>query len=97
MSLEDPDIRAARLTVVAAQLAARMRDEPADANARWLRAVLPDADDRFALLFVLAAAVPIDQPYAALVGWFTGDPCTDAFAAHRRAILTGTHLRVHRG
>lgn len=58
-----------RLAEVAAQLAGRVRDEPAEANACWLGAMLPDPSDWFRLAFVLAAAVPDDQSWTELTDW----------------------------
>lgn len=63
-----------RLQAVAAQLAARVRDEDPQANARWLMATLPDPADRFALHFVQAAATPVDQPWSQLVAWVEQPP-----------------------
>lgn len=67
--MEAPDVRADRLAAVAVELVARVRQEPADANWRWLLATLPDPLDREAIAFVLAAAVPIDQPWRHLTSW----------------------------
>src|SRR5689334_24695953 len=39
-----------------------------EANARWLAAVTT-AEERDALLFVLAAAVPVDRPWSRLTAW----------------------------
>lgn len=57
------------LAAVAIELVARVRDEDPRANARWLISTLPDEADRFALLFVLAAAVPLDRPWRELTAW----------------------------
>jgi hypothetical protein len=83
----DPD----RLAQVAAQLAARVRDDEPDANARWLLATT-SADERWALLFVLAAAVPDDRPWRQLVLWTDttvntggGQPDTPADTVARQA------------
>jgi hypothetical protein len=58
-----------QLAAIAAELAIRVRDDtPAD-NGRWLSEQLPDPDDRWALCFVLAAAIPDDRPWAALTAW----------------------------
>jgi hypothetical protein len=56
------------LAAVAAQLVARVRDDAPDANARWLNA-LTNEKDRYALLFVLAAAVPDDKTWGDLTMW----------------------------
>jgi hypothetical protein len=65
----DRDTYADQLAEVAAQLAVRVRDDDPQANARWLNATLPNPDDRYALCFVLAAAVPDDRPWKALTAW----------------------------
>ena len=46
------------LAEIAAQLRDRVREEDAEANAKWLTEQLPDPADWFRLNFVLAAAVP---------------------------------------
>jgi hypothetical protein len=61
------------LESVAQQLACRVRDDDPVANQRWLHAMLPDPADREALLYVLAAAVPINRSWAALTAWATTD------------------------
>lgn len=63
------DELADRLAEVAVELAVRIRDDDPQANARWLRTRLPNADDWFRLAFVLAAAVPDDRPWTDLTGW----------------------------
>jgi hypothetical protein len=57
-----------RLEQIAAQLAARVRDDEPDANRRWLHAHTA-ADEREALLYVLAAAVPVNVPWSHLTTW----------------------------
>ncbi len=57
------------LASVAAQLVARVRDEIAEDNARWLADACPDPMDQYRLLFVLAAAVPDDLPWKQLTAW----------------------------
>ncbi len=57
------------LAEIAAQLIARVRDEPAEANGRWLAAVCPNPTDWWRLLFVIAAAVPVDQSWSNLTAW----------------------------
>lgn len=69
--METQDERAERLAQVAVELVTRVRDEPADANWRWLLSTLPDPLDREALSFVLAAAVPADKPWNHLTRWAT--------------------------
>lgn len=63
------DERADQLAEIAAELACRVRDDDPAANSRWLAAVLPDPADRWALCFVLAAAIPDDRPWMALTAW----------------------------
>lgn len=60
------------LAEVAAQLVARVREDDPATNARWLDAVCPAPADRYALLFVLAAAVPTDKPWTELTKWARG-------------------------
>jgi hypothetical protein len=57
-----------RLAEVAVQLVARVRDDDPISNGRWLQAAT-SFDDRWALLFVLAAAVPVDVPWRHLTAW----------------------------
>ena len=85
--MTDPDLLAA----IACELAQRVRDDGPEDNGRWLAGILPDPDDRFALCFVLAAAVPDDRPWRELIAWVTegGDqprqlrPCGTTAAARR--------------
>ena len=65
--IEDAD--AERLAHIAAQFAARVRDDDPEATARWLSLEL-DGVDRWRLLFMLAAMVPVDQTPAQLLAWF---------------------------
>jgi hypothetical protein len=57
------------LAAVGCQLAARIRDEGPEDVAAWLLEQLPDPADRWRLLFVLAAAVPVDVPWLTLTSW----------------------------
>lgn len=57
------------LAEIAAQLVARVRDESPDDNGRWLAEVCPEWGDRYQLLFVLAAAVPVNKPWLHLTAW----------------------------
>lgn len=57
------------LAAIAIELAERVRDVDAEANGRWLAAVLPDPGDWFRLAFVLAAAVPDDRSWRSLTAW----------------------------
>lgn len=63
------DGNAERLAHVAAQFAARVRDDEPEAVARWLAAEL-DGLERWQLLFMLAAMVPVEQTPAQLLAWF---------------------------
>lgn len=57
-----------RLVSVAMQLAGRVRDDDPEANQRWLHASTT-AEEREALLYVLAAAVPVDVEASVLYHW----------------------------
>ncbi len=72
-----------QLAEVALDLAVRIRDEDPAANARWLRARLPNPDDWFQLAFVLAAAIPDDRPWHELTAW-VGEPPKPATDMHDR-------------
>lgn len=65
--IEDAD--AHRLVYVAAQLAAKVREEEPEAVARWLCGEL-DGLERWQLLFLLAAMVDVAQTPAELLAWF---------------------------
>lgn len=78
------DTRADELAEIAAQLAGRVRDDDPNATSRWLDAVVPGACDRRDLLFILAAAVPIDVPFTHLTAWARLDA---EVIAHRREVL----------
>lgn len=80
-----------RLAEIAAQLATRVREDDPSANARWLNAVTSD-EDRWALLFVLAAAIPVDVPWSVLTGWATS---RDRIALDRRPHGTMAAVRRH--
>jgi hypothetical protein len=87
------DERLDELANIAAQLSARVRDDDPAAVGRWLEAVAPTSADRWALLFVLAAAVPLDRPFAHLVAWVrTVAVEHDEVIEQRRAILLGEHV-----
>lgn len=67
--LDPADEYAARLAGIARQLAVRVRDhDPAD-NQRWLHTELPNPADREHLLYVLAAAVPLNRSMQSLTAW----------------------------
>jgi hypothetical protein len=57
------------LAAIAVQLAMRVRDEHPEVNGRWLAKMLPDPADRWAMIFVLAAAVDVDRSWTDLTGW----------------------------
>lgn len=58
-----------QLAAIAVELTVRVRDHgPAD-NGRWLTHRLPNPGDWFRLAFVLAAAIPDDQPWTDLTAW----------------------------
>jgi hypothetical protein len=82
----DPDTLAA----IAMELTVRVRDEPADDNARWLTSRLPDPGDWFRLAFVLAAAVPDDRTWASLTAW------TQTPRSHRRLQPHGSQAAASR-
>lgn len=63
------DDRADQLAQVAAGLACRVRDESAEANAKWLADQLPEPGDWWELCFALAAAVPLDRSWLQLTSW----------------------------
>lgn len=60
-----------RLSSVAQQFVGRVHDDDPIANRRWLHAQTT-ADEREALLYLLAAAVPDDRSWGELVAW-TGE------------------------
>lgn len=66
---ESQDERADRLAKVAVELVGRVRDDPADANWQWFIERLPDPLDREHIAFILAAAVPVDEPWRNLTCW----------------------------
>lgn len=66
---ETQDERADRLAAVAVEMVVRVRDDDPDSNRDWLLSALPDAFDREALSFVLAAAVPDDRTWRQLTAW----------------------------
>lgn len=80
------DDLADRLASVAIGLAVRLRDDEPDANLRWLRGqVTPEELE--ALVFVLAAAVPIEVPWTLLTDWTTRPLDTMQAIEERRRIL----------
>ena len=69
---ETADEIAARLEKVAIELSCRVRDYPADDNARWVVGQV-DAVDLVRLTLILAAAIPVDLPWRHLTAW-VGQP-----------------------
>lgn len=69
-----------RLERLAQDLIVRVRDDDPEANAQWLASV--SEEDRWALLFVLAAAVPDDRSWPELVAW--ADPDAERRRIERR-------------
>lgn len=57
-----------KLASIAQQLAGRVRDDDPIANQRWLH-LLTTPEEREALLYLLAAAVPVDVPWTQLTAW----------------------------
>lgn len=72
-----------RLQRLAQDLVVRVRDDSPTANAQWLASV--SEEDRWALLFVLAAAVPDDRPWSQLIRWT--EPDSPQVIAERRRQL----------
>ncbi len=78
-----------RLAAVAIGLSVRVRDDDPESNARWLASQIQSVEEMRALIFVLAAAVPIEVPWSVLTDWTTklGGPDTVAAIEERRRIL----------
>lgn len=70
------------LAQIAQQLIARVRTDDPEANARWLTNVTSE-EERWALLFVLAAAVPDDRTWSQLTAWTRLAKCGTTGAAKR--------------
>lgn len=85
-SMED---RADRLAEVACELAVRVRDDDPEANARWLASQVGTLDELTALVFILAAAVPVEVPWAYLTAWarIAGGPDTTKAVLDRQRML----------
>lgn len=81
--------RADELAELATELVVRVRDDEPEANFRWLRAVLPEPEDWFALVFLLACAVPDDRSWTALTAW-------TRLPHERRLSPHGTHAAAQR-
>ncbi|HEX6970241.1 MAG TPA: hypothetical protein VF174_15710 [Micromonosporaceae bacterium] len=71
----------ARLEWLAQEMACRVRDYDPIANGRWLQATTTP-DERWQLLFVMAAAIPTDVPWKHLTRW-VDLPAVDALVAER--------------
>jgi hypothetical protein len=82
-----------QLASIAQQLAARLRDDDPEANARWLAAVLPDPGDWFRLCFVLGSAVPVDRSWLALTSWTRPDSA-ETIAERRRQLDVALHRKA---
>jgi hypothetical protein len=81
------DELADKLAELACQLVARVREDDPQANQRWLH-LLTTPEEREAMLYILAAAVPVDQPWSHLTAWRrTKAPEDPAVIAERRRIL----------
>ena len=63
------DADAEHLAHIASQFAGRIRDDNPEAVARWLCSVT-DGVERWQLLFMLAAMVPVEQTEAQMLAWF---------------------------
>lgn len=77
------------LEALAQELVVRVRDDSPEDNGRWLTNVTSE-EERWALLFVLAAAIPDDRPWRHLTMWtygFGGPDTADACLERRRALL----------
>lgn len=57
------------LASIALELSYRVREEDPEANGAWLAQRLPDPGDRWALIFVIAAAIPQDRTWHDLTAW----------------------------
>lgn len=88
----------ARLESIAQQLVARVRDTDPHDNRRWL-ANTTTAEEREALLYVLAAAVPDTQRWSDLTAWCSGgaDPFKAARQEMRRKALMQADPARYRG
>jgi hypothetical protein len=86
------DERVKDLEKVAAQLAGRVRDETPDDNAAWLAEHIHGIDEWMALAILLAAAVPVTEPWSLLTAWTKVDW---ERVEHRRAVLDQA-LHPHR-
>ena len=80
-TVETRDERAQRLLHLGLQVAATIREEPADAVARLISHL--DWSELRDMALLLAAAVPVESPPSALLGWWTHPPQPSSAAAGR--------------
>jgi len=74
------------LAEIGLELAVRVRDEDPEAYLRWLPARMRDRGDQWpALVIVLAAHVPVDEPADKLLAWLRSDQYADSETARWRA------------
>ncbi len=71
---ETRDERADRLLHLGLQVAASVREEPADAVARLLDPL--DRHELRDMVMVVAAAIPVEEPPSVLLGWWWQWPRT---------------------
>lgn len=77
-----------RLASIAIGLAVRIRDDDPAANLRWLRSqIAPDEMEN--LVFVLAAALPIEVSWSVLTAWTVPGADTPRAIEERRRVLIG--------
>lgn len=93
------DDLADRLASIACGLAVRVRDDEPEANARWLDSQVHTVEELRALVFVLAAAVPIEVPWSHLTAWtrVIGGPDTVKAVLERRRVLEEALRPAKRG
>lgn len=83
------DDEVSRLESIAQQFAARIHEEDPRALQRWLHAVT-GPEEREALLYLLAAAVPTDRTWKQLTAWVDGRSTPEEQAMRRQALLNAT-------
>jgi hypothetical protein len=93
------DELADRLASIACGLAVRVRDDEPAANARWLDSQIRSVEELRALVFVLAAAVPIEVPWSHLTAWtrMAGGPDTVKNVLERQRLLNEALAPAKRG
>ncbi len=87
---------AERLSRIAIELVMRVRDEDPETNGSWLRQAVASEQDRFDLLFVLAAAIPDDRSWTDLTAWVHGDDHSDLVDVGECRRPSATGARSHR-